>query len=430
MSEGNWCRRQFLQSLPAGVAAAGVLESLLQARAGFARSLEALPQEPSPDWAALAAQYSLDKGITYFNHGSIGTIPIPLQEARQKYLALCESNPWLYMWETPWEAPRQQTRHKAAQLMGCGPDEVALTHNTTEGFNLLAAGLPLGAGDEVLFSSLNHPGASICWEHHGASRGYKVRRFKFPIQQTPEMGKEELLDAYDRHITRRTRVLAFPHIDNMVGLRHPIKELSALARSKGVEFVAVDGAQSLGMIPVELQGSGVDFYACSPHKWLQAPKGLGLLYARKQVQSQLRPIWVTWGQQRWKGTVRVFEDYGTRNLAEVLVLGDAIDFQARLGSKAKEARYRSLREHFRRRVEESSDLVWLSPARWEMGASLYSIQLRGKASRQVFQTLYPQRGMVFRAFGGSDLDAMRLSLNLFNRREEIDRFIEAVQSLA
>ncbi|MEE8587076.1 MAG: aminotransferase class V-fold PLP-dependent enzyme, partial [Acidobacteriota bacterium] len=427
MSEGNWCRRRFLQSLPAGVAAAGVLESLMQARAGFARSLEALPQEPSPDWAALRAQYSLAEGITYFNHGSIGTIPIPLQQARQKYLALCESNPWLYMWETPWEAPRQQTRRKAAQLMGCGPDEVALTHNTTEGFNLLAAGLPLGAGDEVLFSSLNHPGASICWEHHGASRGYKVRRFQFPVQQIPSMGKEELLDAYDRHITRRTRVLAFPHIDNMVGLRHPIKDLSALARSKGVEFVAVDGAQSLGMIPVELQGSGVDFYACSPHKWLQAPKGLGLLYVRKQVQRQLRPMWVTWGQQRWKGTVRIFEDYGTRNLAEVLVLGDAIDFQAKLGIRAKQARYRSLREHFRRRVEESPDLVWLSPARWEMGASLYSIQLRGKASRQVFQALYSQRGMVFRAFGGSDFDAMRLSLNLFNRREEIDRFVEATR---
>jgi selenocysteine lyase/cysteine desulfurase len=90
------------------------------------------------------------------------------------------------------------------------------------------------------------------------------------------MTKADVLDAYDRHITPRTRVLVFPHVDNIVGLRHPARELADLAHSKGVEFVAVDAAQTVGMLPVDLQAMGVDVYAASPHKWLQAPKGIGL----------------------------------------------------------------------------------------------------------------------------------------------------------
>ncbi len=66
-------------------------------------------------------------------------------------------------------------------------------------------------------------------------------------------------------------MLVLPHIDNIVGIRHPVKEIAEMAKSRGVEYIAVDAAQSVGMIPVKLSEMGVDFYAASPHKWLQAP---------------------------------------------------------------------------------------------------------------------------------------------------------------
>jgi len=106
-----------------------------------------------------------------------------------------------------------------------------------------------------------------------------------------------------------------------------------------VEFVAVDGAQTAGMLPLDLAASGVDFYSTSGHKWIQAPKGTGLLYVRREVRENVAPMWMTWGQARWEGTVRVLEDYGTRNLAEILVLGDAIAFQNDLGRQRAERDY-------------------------------------------------------------------------------------------
>ena len=132
-------------------------------------------------------RYMLDPRVTYFNHGSMGTIPRVVHDAHIAYLKLLETNPWFYMWSGAWEEPRELVRAKMATVLACSASEVALTHNTTEGFSLLASGLPLGPGDEVLFSTVNHPGASVCWEHHGATRGYSVKEFEIPLDRIPEI---------------------------------------------------------------------------------------------------------------------------------------------------------------------------------------------------------------------------------------------------
>jgi cysteine desulfurase/selenocysteine lyase len=375
------------------------------------------------DRLGLRERYLLDPDILYFNHASIGTVPRAVHESRVRYLEVCESNPWLHMWGGVWEEPREETRAKTAAYLGCLPDEVAITHNATEGFNLLAQGLPLGPGDEVVFSSLNHAGASICWEHHAETKGYTVHRFGFPILEVPSMTVEDVLNVYDREIRPNTRMLVFPHIDNIVGLRYPVRELAALARSKGVEFVAVDGAQSMGMIPLDMRELGVDFYASSPHKWVQSPKGLGVLYVSETVRDMLRPMWVTWGQQRWSGSARLFEDYGTRNLPEVITLGDAIDFQNQLGAAEKEARYRELWSLALDLVDATPELVWHSPTDWSLSGSLYSIEVRGKDSTDLFRDLYGEQGTVFRPFNTQGLNSSRISPNVITTDEELERLL-------
>ncbi|MFQ5676805.1 MAG: aminotransferase class V-fold PLP-dependent enzyme, partial [bacterium] len=329
-------RREFLKKTKTGLAGVAALSTLSSIRAVFAEKLEELNLESDQkvDFANLREQYLLAPHIKYFNHGSIGTMPKMVHQAYRDYLAICETNPWLYMWSDPWEEARVKTREKVASFVGCGDDELVFTHNTTEGFNLLASGLPLKQGDEVVFTSLNHSGASVCWEHYANRHGFKVRRVDFPRNETPNLTAADVVAIYEKSLSEKTRVLVLPHIDNVVGIRHPVKEIATMAKEKGVQYVAVDGAQAIGMIPVNVGELGVDFYATSTHKWLQTPKGTGLLYMRKEVQSHVRPMWVTWGQNRWKGTVRIFEDYGTRNLAAVLTLGDAIDFKNKLGKEA------------------------------------------------------------------------------------------------
>lgn len=378
------------------------------------------------DFPGLREQYMLSDDITYLNHASIGTIPRPVHEARNQYLEVCESNPWRYMWSGEWDEPREEVRGKAADYLNASADDIAFTHNTTEVFNLLAHGLDLGEGDEVLFSSLNHAGASICFEKFGPEYGYAVNSFDIPPAEAGALDRQELLDLYDRHITPSTRLLVLPHIDNTVGLRHPLADFSRLARDRGVDYVAVDAAQTVGMIPIDLEEAGVDVLATSAHKWLQAPKGISLAYFSPRIREELKPMWVTWGQNRadWQGTARLYEDYGTRNLPELLTLGHAIDFQNKIDWAEREDYLKELHDYAREQAGAWVDTGWKSPADWELGGSLYAVEIRSKPAGAFHRELWVNNAMVFRPFEAENFNCVRISPNLLTAREEVERFFE------
>jgi selenocysteine lyase/cysteine desulfurase len=417
-------RRSFLRTL-AATAAAPLVSQFLTIEEGLAAELGALSTKVGdlPGGQAMRDKYLLDPTVTYLNHASIGTVPRAVHAAGMRYREICEENPWLYIWGGAWEEAREEVRRGSARLMGCDPSEVAITHNTTEGFNLFAQGLPLTPGDEVLFSSLNHAGASVCWEHFGPMRGYSVRRFEFPLADVPGLSVDDVVRIHEEQIRDRTRVLVFPHIDNIVGLRHPMRELASAAKARGVEFVLVDGAQSAGMIPLRLEGSGVDGFSTSPHKWVQSVKGLGLLYVNKELQERLPAMWVTWGKDQWGGSARKYEDYGTRDLPEVLSLGDALDFQAALGADRKEKSYREFVDALREDVDATPGVEWRSPRTWDMGGILVAVQLLAGNASAVSQELFQGQGVVVRPFPQPGLNALRVSPNLMNTKAETERLL-------
>lgn len=422
MSSSDPSRRTFLRATGVGLSAFWL--QLGRVRQSFAEELDGLPKPPTgATLPELAGQYTLDEGLTYLNHASIGTIPRAVQQAHRGYLAACESNPWLHMWGDAWLEPRENVRESAAGLLGCHVDEVSFSHNTTETFNLLANGLPLAAGDEVLFSPLNHSGAAVCWHHAAETRGYTVRQFDFPVLEVAGLTADDVIALYSQAIGPKTRVLVLPHIDNTVGLRHPVRAIADAARQRGVKWIAVDAAQSVGMIPVDVKELGADVVATSAHKWLQAPKGLGLAYIRRDIQPALRPMWVTWGQRSWSESARAYEDYGTRNLAEVITLGNAMTFQNRLGN-AREAHHRKLWRMTMDRVDQEPTLTWHSPRTWDLSAALYSIGLKGTPSPDVFQRLFRKYGFVFRPFTSHGLNAVRVSPNTLNTADQVDRLID------
>jgi len=427
-------RRAFLRAVGRGAATLSALplvEAVTGIEAAFADDLGRLARKPGALSAQeLAPRYMLADDVVYLNHASIGTVPRSVHSAHLRYLELCETNPWLYMWGGAWEEAREATRASVAGLLGADADDVALTHNTTEGFNLLAQGLPLGPGDEILFTSLNHDGASVCWEHMAARRGFSVRRVPFPVADAAEMTGDDVVAFHRNRIRPETKVLVLPHLDNAVGIRHPLAEMVAAARDAGVEYVAVDGAQTVGMIPLDLPSTGVDFYAGSPHKWVQAPKGLGLLYMRPGVRERVEPMWVTWGQRSWEGTVRIFEDYGTRNLPEVIALGDAADLQATLDARGKVERYRTLHRALREATEASPGVTWRSPRAWNDGGMLVALEVRGRSSSEVGAELREEHGVILRSFGGDELNTLRVAPNLATSAAELERFVGWLDGMA
>ncbi|GAB5409446.1 MAG: hypothetical protein BalsKO_18110 [Balneolaceae bacterium] len=413
-------RKDFLKTITAG-SSISVLSLLAPIDSLFK---EELKEKFSSGELPSKKDYSLGKNITYLNHGSTGTIPKIVQEAYQNYIKLCESNPWFYMWSGEWSEPIEKVRAKAAKFINAELNEISFPHNTTEIFNVLALGLNLNSEDEVLFCNFSHSGAAIPFHMHSKNLGYSVKTFDIPHNDLSGITKEEILSLYDRNITSNIKLLIIPHIDNTFGIRQPVKEITALARSKGVEFIALDTAQTMGMIPIDVKDLDVDVIGTSAHKWIQAPKSVSIAYFSKRIQDRINPMFVTWGQARWKDSARKFEDYGTRNLAQILTLGHALEYQMNIDSSAKEEKLKSLWSFTKKLTDEHTNTVWRSPANWDLSGSLFVIELKTRKPSEFSKEAFEEHGYVFRPFDA--YSTIRISPNLANTEDEIEGLFKMI----
>lgn len=410
-------RRNFLRSLGSIIGSSLLLTDNIIA--------EILKDKVLNDPQRLAKEYLLKENSSYLNHASIGTVPKVIHEAHVKYLEICESNPSLYVWGSIWKEVTENTRQLASSLIHCNVDDLAITHNTTEGFNILAHGLQLSQNDEVLFSSLNHAGASMPWKGLSEIKNFQVRTFDFPINKISEIDEEDIINLHISQIRSNTKVLIFPHIDNIIGLRHPMKKIATKAKQKGVEFIFVDGAQSVGMIPVKLSNSNVDAYSMSPHKWLQAPKGTGMFYVNKKLRKELPRMWYKTPAERHDGSARKYEDYSTRAWPAVVALGDAIRFQNTLGQKKKNDYFKFLWMKTKKLVNKDKNLLWHSPNEWDLSSAIMSIEVLNKDAVELTKVLDKNFNIYLRPFG-KPLNAIRVSPNMFNGFQEIVNLLKIV----
>jgi selenocysteine lyase/cysteine desulfurase len=283
----------------------------------------------------------------YLNNASLGPSPALVADATETFRRQLDAFPSRYMWGG-WSEEKEVVRSKAAGLVGASAEEIAIIHNTTEGMNLVAASLDLEPGDEVIVADHEHPSGTIPWQYWQEPKGVKLVSPTLPILPS-EPG--EIVEVYRRAITSRTRVISMCHVINTNGMILPVKQVSSMARSRGI-LVAVDGAQAPGMINVDLQDLGCDFYAASAHKWLLSPKGVGIFYARQESQRLLKPLIVARG---WEDeSIRRLENYNTRNLPEVLGLGVALDFQNLMRAGRRQARIYELKDYFRQAMGDDA----------------------------------------------------------------------------
>lgn len=180
-----------------------------------------------------------------------------------------------------------ELRAAFARLLNAAPDEIAITHHTTEGMNIGTWGLNWQPGDELLITNLEHEGGLLPAYAMAQRFGVDVRVADLGLGNNPAA----VLAALDEAITPRTRLLSLSHVSWSSGALLPLDQIVALAHRRGV-LVLVDGAQSAGAIPLDLHASGVDFYAIPGQKWLCGPEGIGALYVRRDRLSLLRPTFV------------------------------------------------------------------------------------------------------------------------------------------
>jgi L-cysteine/cystine lyase len=239
-----------------------------------------------PRLAAIREELPALAGQVYLNTGTAGPLPRRTHEAivRAAEGQFLNGRAAFKVYMEEYFPLREELRGRWARLLGAHPDEIALTHHTTEGMNVAVWGLPWQTGDEIVIATHEHEGGLL--PVYAAAR-----RFGLRLRMVEAIGTDGDLAAVTAALTTRTRLVVISHVTFTTGAILPLREIAEAAHRVGA-LVAVDGAQAVGALPVNVHELGVDFYSAPGQKWLCGPEGLGALYVRRDRLTDLMPTFV------------------------------------------------------------------------------------------------------------------------------------------
>jgi cysteine desulfurase/selenocysteine lyase len=315
--------------------------------------------------------------------------------------------------------------------------EIVFVRGTTEAINLVASSYGrqnVGAGDEILITAMEHHSNIVPWQLLCEEKGAKLE--VAPMNERGEL----LLDELGRRLSKRTKLLAIPHVSNALGTLNPVAEIVRMAHAKGIP-VLVDGAQAAPRLPVDVQALDCDFYALSGHK-MYGPSGIGVLYGKSQWLSAMPPYQgggdmissVTFAKSTWNVLPYKFEA-GTPNIAGAIALGAAIDYLQVLGLEAIARHENDLLAVATDRLSAISGLRMIGTAREK--AAVLSFTIDGVHPHDI-GTVLDREGVAVRTghhcaqpvmdFFGVPATA-RASFGLYNTHAEVDALVAGIREV-
>jgi cysteine desulfurase/selenocysteine lyase len=336
-------------------------------------------------------------------------------------------------------AAHEAARATVASFLGAAsPAEVVFVRGATEALNLVAAAwgrTHVRPGDEVLVTGLEHHSNIVPWQLLCAEKG--ARLVVAPIDDGGDVVAEE----YERRLSPRTRVVALAHVSNALGTVLPVREMADLAHAAGA-VVVVDGAQGAPHLPVDVGALGCDFYAFSGHK-LYGPSGVGALWGRGELLAAMPPyqggggmiLSVTFAGTEFAPPPQRFEA-GTPAIEGAVGLAAAIEYLEGIGRAAAAVWEKELLDYAVARLQAVPGVRLIGTPRER--ASVVSFALAGAHPHDV-GTVLDRHGIAVRAGHHCAQPVMerfgvpattRVSVGIYNRREEIDALIAAVEAAA
>lgn len=372
-------------------------------------------------WINIRKKFPLNKNRVYFNSGTSGPVSFKVLDAVKKQMDIFA--------ETGEYGSTDPAREKVAQFFGVNASEISLTHNATEGINIVTWGLPLKKGDEVIITKQEHVGNALPWLNRAKLDGIILKPFE------PASTAQGNIDLILKNINPRTKVIAIPHITCTTGQVLPIKEIAEIAKRKNI-YTAIDGAQGAGSLNLDLKDLDCDFYASCFHKWMLGPSGTGFLYVKEDMLDTLQAKWVGghsdtgWDLQSdsplLKGYVPTAHryDYGTQNAALFTGVEAAIAFLEEIGMDTVAQRVNTLTNYLQQQLLNSgAKLDMLTPLEEKSRSGMISFRPESM-DYKAFNTIAVKNGFRLRAVPESNQNCIRVSTHIYNSFEEIDRFIK------
>jgi selenocysteine lyase/cysteine desulfurase len=412
-------RREFARAFAFGGSAAIVgAPGLLRAAARRVVPAPAAPDEKY--WSGVRDGFVMPPGYACLNAANLCPSPAEVLERYFESTRGVDRDPSFQHRQTTHDG-REAARRTLASALRATPEEIVITRNTSESNNIVSSGLDLRAGDEVVIFADNHPSNAEAWRRKAERFGFVVRTVE---QVNPHPGGDYYLAAFRKLITPRTRVLAFTHVTASVGDLLPARELCALARDHGA-LSMVDGAQSFGVLDVDLSEMKPDFYSGSAHKWPCGPKECGVLYISAAAHARIKPSIVS----LYPGDVgisRTMEAFGQRDEPAIVGFGAALALQERVGRKAVEARARELTQALLAGLRRIDGVTVWTDAAPSRSAAIVVFKPGSLDVRRLHQALYEKDRIACAPRAGADRGGLRFSPHFYNLHADVDRTLAAV----
>jgi len=404
-------RRNFLRAVPAAWLA-------------LSNTLEAATDNETY-WALVRRQFPLEEGLTYLNAANVCPASRPVLDRHAEFLRDFQANP-SFQNRLKYEALRERLRGKIAATLRVSTEEIAITRNTSEGTNIVVKGVDLQHGDEVIITDHNHPSNNDAWKVRAKRDGFAVKSLPVSV---PAKSVNDLIAQMDAAITPRTKVIAITHVTSTTGVCYPARQIAELARRRGI-WMHLDGAQTFGMMDVNLKEIGCDSFSTSAHKWLMGPLEAGILFVRTDRIPQTWPSIVTAGWSDNLKGARKLEVYGQRDDPRIVALESALDFQTLIGVEKTEARVRSLATTLKRQFSEIPGIQLKTNMEPELSGGVIKIKFANRDTKSAYDALYERYRIAAAPTLYGDAEGVRFSPHVYNSLEDLARATTAVRELA
>lgn len=363
-------------------------------------------------WEQVRGQFLIAPDRVYLNNGTLGPSPRVVVDAVAEHTRRVAAT---YPPGVRWD----DVKAAVAAYLGGDEEGYVFPRNTTEAMNFVANGLELTPDDVVLTTDHEHIGGLEPWRLVTTRIGATLDVASLPA---PAQSADELLDAVWSRVTPRTSVVSVSHVTFTNGTVLPVEALARRCADAGIVLV-LDGAHPPGMMQVDLSRLGGDFYASSPHKWMLAPQGTGLLYLAEPWREKLWPTLASGGWDDTSLGAQRLNHLGTFDESRIAGLLVAVEFLSAVGSERIEARVRRLRASLQAGLEELPGVTVMTPADDELCCAMVSFRMDGVNSLDLQAHLSRTAKVRTRVIGEYDYGWMRLSTHIYNLPWEIDRVL-------
>ena len=375
-------------------------------------------------WKKVAGMYHQNVKFINLESGYFSPSPESVKDYWVNFVNEINESPSYYM-RTRQNEMREKVREKLANYAGVAKDELVLTRNTTESMNIIIQGIKLEEGDEILRTNLEYPNIIQALDMRERRFGTKVRIVDVPIHP---ISQDEIVEKVIGAVNKKTKVILISHMVFLNGQVFPVKEVCKKAREMGIETI-VDGAHSFSHVDMDVSEIGCDYYASSLHKWLGAPLGNGLLYVKKGNAERLWPLY---GDTAYEDdNIMKLEHLGTRPCSDQNGIIPAVDFNLEIGKVEKSKRLKFLQMRWAKELKDHKNIILNTPLGEGQSFGIANVGVKSLQPSELADKLFDEHD-IFTVPIDDDrgIRGIRVSPNLYSTTEDIDKFIEAMLTIA